>query len=207
MNRFLAFLRKEFYHIFRDPRTLIILFGIPIAQLMLFGYVMTNEVRNVKVAIVDHSKDDLSKRLSQQLLSSGFFQLAAIPSSESDYESLFRSGKVKEIVVFEPDFAINLMKEGKANIQVLADASEPNAAQLTVNYTTAIVNNFVKNELMQNQALPGINIKVRMLFNENMRDAYNFIPGLIAVILMLISAMMTAITIAREVCSGCGWHK
>jgi ABC-2 type transport system permease protein len=90
------------------------------------------------------------------------------------------------------------MKEGKANIQLIADASEPNAAQLTVNYTTAIVNNFVKNELMKNQPLPGINIKVRMLFNENMRDAYNFIPGLIAVILMLISAMMTAITIARE---------
>jgi len=198
MSRFLAFLRKEFYHIFRDPRTLIILFGIPIAQLMLFGYVMTNEVRNVKVAIVDHSKDDLSKRLSQQLLSSGFFQLAAIPSSENDYESLFRSGTVKEIIVFEPEFALHLMKEGKANIQVIADASEPNAAQLTVNYTTAIVNNFVKNELMKNQPLPGINIKVRMLFNENMRDAYNFIPGLIAVILMLISAMMTAITIARE---------
>jgi len=198
MNRFLAFLRKEFYHIFRDPRTLVILFGIPIAQLMLFGYVMTNEVRNVKVAIVDNSKDDLSKRLSQQLLSSGFFQLTAIPTSERDYESLFRSGTVKEIIVFEPDFAKNLMKEGKANIQVLADASEPNAAQLTVNYTTAIVNNFVKNELMKSQELPGINIKVRMLFNENMRDAYNFIPGLIAVILMLISAMMTTITIARE---------
>lgn len=198
MNRFLAFLRKEFYHIFRDPRTLIILFGIPIAQLMLFGYVMTNEVRNVKVAIVDHSKDDLSKRLSQQLLSSGFFQLAAIPSSESDYESLFRSGKVKEIVVFEPDFALHLMKEGKAGIHVIADASEPNSAQLIVNYTTAIANNFVKAEFMKDQTLPGINIKVRMLFNENMRDAYNFIPGLIAVILMLISAMMTAITIARE---------
>jgi len=105
---------------------------------------------------------------------------------------------VKEIVVFEPDFALHLMKEGKANIQVIADASEPNAAQLTVNYTTAIVNNFVKNELMKSQALPGINIKLRMLFNEDMRDAYNFIPGLIAVILMLISAMMTAITIARE---------
>jgi len=198
MNRFLAFLRKEFYHIFRDPRTLIILFGIPIAQLMLFGYVMTNEVRNVKLAIVDHSKDDLSKRLSQQLLSSGFFQLTAIPNSESDYESLFRSGKVKEIVVFEPDFAKNLMKEGKAGIQVIADASEPNAAQLIVNYTTAITNNFVKSELMKDQVPPGINIKVRMLFNENMLDAYNFIPGLIAVILMLISAMMTAITIARE---------
>jgi len=198
MNRFLAFLRKEFYHIFRDPRTLIILFGIPIAQLMLFGYVMTNEVRNVKVAIVDHSKDDLSKKLSQQLLSSGFFQLAAIPSAEGDYESLFRSGKVKEIVVFEPDFALNLMKDGKAGIQVIADASEPNAAQLIVNYTTAITNNFVRAEFIKDQSPPGINIKVRMLFNENMRDAYNFIPGLIAVILMLISAMMTAITIARE---------
>jgi ABC-2 type transport system permease protein len=198
MKRFLAFLRKEFYHIFRDPRTLIILFGIPIAQLMLFGYVMTNEVRNVKVAIVDNSKDDLSKRLSQRLLSSGFFQLSAIPSSESDYESLFRSGKVKEIIVFEPDFAKNLMKDGKAGIQVIADASEPNAAQLIVNYTTAIANGFIMDEFLKDQTPPGINIKVRMLFNENMRDAYNFIPGLIAVILMLISAMMTAITIARE---------
>jgi ABC-2 type transport system permease protein len=198
MNRFLAFLRKEFYHIFRDPRTLVILFGIPIAQLMLFGYVMTNEVRNVKIAIVDHSKDDVSKRLSQKLLSSGFFQLAAIATAESDYESLFRSGRVKEIIVFEPDFAVKLMKEGKASIQLLADASEPNAAQLIVNYTTAITNSFVKNEFMKNQTPPGINIKVRMLFNENMRDSYNFIPGLIAVILMLISAMMTAITIARE---------
>lgn len=198
MNRFLAFLRKEFYHIFRDPRTLIIIFGIPIAQLMLFGYVMTNEVRNVKIAIVDHSKDDLSKRLSQKLLSSGFFQLAEIPLSDKDYESLFRSGTVKEIVVFEPDFAINLMKTGKGGIQVIADASEPNAAQLIVNYTTAITNNFIREEFTKDQSPAGINIKVRMLFNENMRDAYNFIPGLIAVILMLISAMMTAITIARE---------
>jgi ABC-2 type transport system permease protein len=198
MNRFLAFLRKEFYHIFRDPRTLVILFGIPIAQLMLFGYVMTNEVRNVKIAIVDHSKDDVSKRLSQKLLSSGFFQLDAIATSESEYESLFRSGRVKEIIVFEPDFAVKLMKEGRASIQLLADASEPNAAQLIVNYTTSITNSFVKDEFMKTQTPPGITIKVRMLFNENMRDSYNFIPGLIAVILMLISAMMTAITIARE---------
>jgi ABC-2 type transport system permease protein len=159
---------------------------------------MTNEVRNVKIAIVDHSKDDLSKRLSQKLLSSGFFQLSAIPSSEKDYESLFRSGAVKEIIVFEPDFALNLMKTGKGGIQVIADASEPNAAQLIVNYTTAITNNFIREEFNKDQPPAGINIKVRMLFNENMRDAYNFIPGLIAVILMLISAMMTAITIARE---------
>lgn len=198
MNRFLAFLRKEFYHIFRDPRTLVILFGIPIAQLMLFGYVLTNEVRNVKIAIVDHSNDDLSKRLSQRLISSGFFQMAAIPSSESEYEDLFRSSKVKEIVVFNPDFAKNLMKEGKADLQVIADASEPNTAQLVVNYTTAITNDFVRSEFLKDQSPPGVNIKVRMLFNENMRDAYNFIPGLIAVILMLVSAMMTAITITRE---------
>ena len=202
MKRFLAFLRKEFFHIFRDPRTLVILFGIPIAQLMLFGYVMTNEVRNVKIAIVDHSQDDLSKRLSNRLLSSGFFQLAAIPTAESDYENLFRSGTIKELVIFDPGFEQHLINEGRADIQVIADASEPNAAQLIVNYTTAITNSFVKNELMKDQVLPGINIKVRMLFNENMRDAYNFIPGLIAVILMLISAMMTAITIAREKESG-----
>lgn len=198
MNRFLAFIRKEFYHIFRDPRTLVILFGIPIAQLMLFGYVMTNEVRDVKIAIIDHSKDDLSKRLSQQILSSGYFQLTAIPSSERDYETLFRSGKAKEIIVFEPDFAQNIIRYGKGGMQIIADASEPNAAQLIVNYTTSIANNFIREEYMKNNPATGIDIKVRMLFNENMRDAYNFIPGLIAVILMLISAMMTAITIARE---------
>ena len=198
MNRFLAFLRKEFYHIFRDPRTLIILFGIPIAQLLLFGYVMTNEVRNVKIAIIDHSQDNLSKRLSQKLLSSGFFKLAAIPVSEGEYENLFRSNKIKEIVVFEPEFAQHLIKEGKAIIQVIADASEPNTAQLIVNYTTAIANDFARAEFNHTQSPPGIDIKVRMLYNENMRDAFNFIPGLIAVILMLISAMMTAITIARE---------
>lgn len=198
MKRFLAFIRKEFYHIFRDPRTLIILFGIPIAQLLLFGFVMTNEVRNVNIAIVDHSKDDMSHRLSQQLISSGFFRLAAVPASESDFETLFRSGKIKEVVVIEKDFAQNLERTGVSAIQVIADASEPNSAQLNVNYTTAIVNNFIRNEFLKSRSLPGIDIKVRMLYNENMRDAYNFIPGLIAVILMLISAMMTAITIARE---------
>lgn len=198
MNRFIALLKKEFYHIFRDPRTLIILFGIPIAQLLLFGYVMTNEIKDVKIAIVDHSKDDLSKRLTQKILSSGFFKLAAEPADEADYEVLFRSNKIKEIIIFENDFAAHLMKEGKAELQVIADASEPNTAQLLVNYTTAISNDFVKTTFAKDQNLPGINIKTRMLFNENLRDAYNFIPGLIAVILMLISAMMTAITIARE---------
>ncbi len=202
MNRFIAFLRKEFFHIFRDPRTLVILFGIPIAQLLLFGYVLTNEVRNVKIGIVDNSKDYLSIKLSERILSSGYFLLAATPATESEYEGLFRSSKVKEIIVFEPDFARNLIKEGKAGIQVIADASEPNAAQLIVNYTTAIANDFVRDEFVKEQKLPGIAIKVRMLFNENMRDAYNFIPGLIAVILMLISAMMTAITITREKESG-----
>lgn len=198
MKRFIAFLRKEFYHIFRDPRTLIILFGIPIAQLLLFGYVMTNEVRNVKLGVVDHSKDDLSQRLTQQILSSGFFTLTALPENDEDYETLFRSGKVKEIIIFEPNFARNLVSTGKADLQVIADASEPNTAQLLVNYTTAIANNFVKSEFAKNTTLPGINPKVRMLFNENMLDAYNFIPGLIAIIMILISAMMTAITISRE---------
>jgi ABC-2 type transport system permease protein len=202
MKRFLAFLRKEFLHIFRDPRTLVILFGIPIAQLLLFGFVLTNEVRNVKIAVVDHSRDYLSIRLTQQLVSSGFFQVAATPTSESEYEGLFRSGKVKEIVIFEPNFASRLVNENKADIQLIADASEPNTAQLVVNYTTAITNNFVKTEFRKEQKQPGINIKARMLFNEDMLDSYNFIPGLIAVILMLISAMMTAITITREKESG-----
>lgn len=194
MNRFYAFVKKEFLHIFRDKRTLVILFGIPIVQLLLFGYALSNEVRNVKVVVADYAKDDQSREIINRIQASPWFQLVGTVESPAQYESLLRSGKVKEIIVFEPEFAHKLKHDGRASIQLIADASEPNAAQLVINYTTAIINS-------QTAAQPsgtGIEIKTRMLYNEDMKESYNFIPGLMAMILMLISAMMTAITITRE---------
>ncbi len=195
MNRFKAFVKKEFLHIIRDRRTLVILFGIPIVQLLLFGYALTNEVRNVKVAVADYAKDELSRRITQQIGVSPWFNLVQTVENPAEYESLLRSGRVKEIIVFEPGFARKLTHDGKAKVQLLTDASEPNTAQLLVNYTTAIIQSYTA---QATQKAATIEVKTRMLYNESMKESYNFIPGLMAMILMLISAMMTAITITRE---------
>ncbi|MBN2787536.1 MAG: ABC transporter permease [Paludibacteraceae bacterium] len=197
-SRFGAFVKKEFLHIFRDKRTLIILFGIPLVQLLLFGYALRNEVKNVSVAVADYAQDEVSRQLTQQIIASPYFTLTHIVHSSAEYEDLLRSGKAKEIIVFEPGFGQKFLHDGKANIQLIADASEPNTAQLVVSYTNAIINNYVQSKSINKENPALINIKTRMLYNENMRDAYNFIPGLFAMILMLISAMMTAITITRE---------
>lgn len=197
-SRFGAFVKKEFLHIFRDKRTLIILFGIPLVQLLLFGYALRNEVKNVSVAIADYAQDEVSRQLTQQITASPYFTLTHIVHNSTEYEDLLRSGKAKEIIVFEPNFGKKLIHEGKANLQLIADASEPNTAQLVVSYTNAIINNYLQSRSVNKDNPALINIKTRMLYNENMKDAYNFIPGLFAMILMLISAMMTAITITRE---------
>jgi len=197
-SRFGAFVKKEFLHIFRDKRTLIILFGIPLVQLLLFGYALSNDVRNVKLAVADFSKDELSRQITQQLSSSTYFTITDVVHSTTEYEDLLRSGKAKEIIVFEPNFGNKFLHDGKANIQLIADASEPNTAQLVVNYTSGVINSFVQSQVVNKNNPALITVKTRMLYNEDMKDAYNFIPGLMAMILLLISAMMTAITITRE---------
>jgi ABC-2 type transport system permease protein len=197
-SRFGAFVRKEFLHIFRDRRTLIILFGIPVVQLLLFGYALSNEVKNANVAIADYSNDEITHKIVRKIDASPNFIVTTFVNNPAEYESLLRSGKVKEIVVFESGFGQKLKKYGHVDMQVIADASEPNTAQLVVSYTGAIVTDFLQSQGFKEPNSSLVSIKTRMLYNENMRDSYNFVPGLFAMILMLISAMMTAITITRE---------
>ena len=198
MKRFIGFVKKEFLHIFRDLRTMIILFGIPLVQLILFGFVLTTEVKDAKIAILDNAKDEVSTAMIQKIESSGFFKIVPIDADPGSFESHFRKGSVKSIVQFEPEFGKKLVHNGTANIQIIADASDPNTATLITNYITAILNSFVGQELMPQSQTFGIQPEVRMLYNEELRGAYMFVPGIIAVILMLISAMMTSVTIARE---------
>ena len=114
MKSFLGFVRKEFYHIFRDPRTRIILFGIPVAQILLFGYVLTNEIKDAGIAILDQSKDEVTKKISNKILSSGYFLLEKNLESYSQIEEEFRKGKIKMVIVFEPGFGKKIEKEGQA---------------------------------------------------------------------------------------------
>jgi ABC-2 type transport system permease protein len=198
MKRFKGFVIKEFYHIFRDVRTMAILFGIPIVQLLLFGFVITNEIKDAKIAILDQSKDNITQKLSQKLLSSGYFLLEKNLNNYNEIDQSFKEGNIKLVIVFEKDFAKHLEKEGKANMQIISDASEPNTANILVNYTIAITNDFLK-EINPNAKVPlQIIPEVRMLYNPDLKGVFMFVPGIMAMLLMLISAMMTSISITRE---------
>jgi ABC-2 type transport system permease protein len=198
MNRFLGFVKKEFRHIFRDYRTMLILFGMPIAQILIFGYVVSNEITDVKIGIYDKSKDHVTHEIINKITSSGFFILTENLNSDQDIEKVFKKGIIREVIVFEPNFAKTLEREGSAGIQIIADASDANTANIVSNYTKAIINSYVKNELFA-QGLPyEIILEVRMLYNNSLKGVYMFVPGTMALILMLVSAMMTSISIARE---------
>ena len=198
MKRFWGFVVKEFYHIFRDYRTIVVLFGIPIAQILIFGYVISNEIRDVKIAILDQSKDVETRKIIHKILSSGYFILDQNLSSPEEIEKVFREGNVKEVIVFEPGFAKKLGKENSAKIQLIADASDANTANLVVNYTSGIIADYL-NEINSGSKVPiQIIPEVRMMYNQSLKGAYMFVPGIIAMILMLISAMMTSISITRE---------
>jgi len=197
MNRFRGFVIKEFYHIFRDYRTLLILFGMPAVQLMLFGYVLTNEIKDAKIAIYDPSKDVVTRKISDKILSSGYFILERNLSTVAEIDPVFRKGDVKLVLIYEPGFARKLEKTGKARIQLIGDASDPNTANMLVNYASGIISNYLvsmNSEKVPLQIVP----EVRMMYNGELKGVYMFVPGLMAMLLMLISALMTSLSITKE---------
>ncbi len=175
-----------------------ILFGMPIVQVLLFGFVLTNEIKNADIAIWDKSKDNVSKELTNKLLSSGYFRLNQFVENNTQIENAFKAGKVKEVIIFEEGFAQRMTKEGSANLQILADASDPNTASLLINYTNAIISDFIREHNAANAVPAQIIPQIKMRYNPEMKAVFMFVPGVIATILMLISSMMTSISIARE---------
>ncbi|MEI6124622.1 MAG: ABC transporter permease [Bacteroidota bacterium] len=198
MKHFNGFVIKEFYHIFRDKRTLAILFIMPVIQMLLFGYVVTNEIKDAKIAILDHSQDVVTKKIIDKLGSSGYFIITKMLTNESQIGESFRNGSVKEVVVFEPNFAVKLQRESKASVHLIADASDANTANLIVNYTSAIINDYVKKENATASFPMQIDMESRMLYNEELKGVYMFVPGTMAMILVLVCALLTSVSIVRE---------
>ena len=199
MKRFLGFVEKEFLHIFRDYRTLIILFGIPAAQILIFGYAVSTDIKNAGVALLDLSNDEVTLKLSDKIYSSGFFKRTEKLLNYNDIDKIFKKGKTKAVIIFEKDFSHNLTSEGKAVISIIADGSEPNAATLVTNYTMAIIADFNR-ELAGISASPGSVVipEVRMFYNPELKSHFMFVPGIITLVLILICALMTSVTITRE---------
>jgi len=197
MSLLRTFIVKEFKHILRDTRTLLILFGMPIVQIVLFGFALTNEVKNTKIAILDLSLDVATKQITSRLHASNYFDVTETPHGYPNIENVFKRGNAKMVVVFPQNFREELLHTNKATVQLLADASDPNVATTITNYATSIINDYALE--LNNQPIPySIKPEIRMLYNPQQKGAYNFVPGVIAMVLMLVCVLMTSVAVVRE---------
>jgi ABC-2 type transport system permease protein len=198
MKQFLSFARKEFYHIFRDSRTMMILLGMPIIQIILFGFAITTEVKNTRVAVYDPSNDISTQRIINQLSASEYFTIDHYLNNPEDVQEAFLEGKVSLALIFSENFNENLLHTGEAAIQLIADATDPNQATTITSYASNIIASYQQELLREYNISFQIIPEIRMLYNPEMKSAYNFVPGVMGMILMLICAMMTSIAIVRE---------
>lgn len=199
MKQFISFIQKEFYHIFRDVRTILILLAMPVIQVILFGYAITTEITRVPIAILDYSRDDLSGKISDRIEASEYFDLYRQAESPEDIQSMFRQGKIHLAVVFPPQFE----QTSDASVQVLADATDPNEATQLTAYITSIINTELLTARRQMSLDSSVNYSaitpvVQLLYNPQMKGSYNFVPGVMGLILILICAMMTSVGIVKE---------
>ena len=198
MKQFLFFVRKEFLHVWRDNRTLFILFAMPLMQILIFGFALTNEVKNTRIGILDNSKDEATHAIIQRLEASRYFDIVSNVPSNAAIEGEFRQGKIKLAVVFPPQFQEHLFHENKGEVQLIADATDPNVANTLVNYASAVIMDY-QNGLTGQEKYPyTIQTEMRFLYNPQLKGSFSFVPGVMAMILLLVCTMMTSISIVRE---------
>ncbi|MGF6848796.1 ABC-2 type transport system permease protein [Chitinophaga sp. W3I9] len=198
MKQLLVFIRKEFFHVFRDKRTLLIMFGLPVAQIMLFGFALTSEVKDITLMVIDHSRDANSQQLIHKIKSSSYFIVSESSIDYNDIEDSFKKGTTKCALIFPAGFGNDLRHGGKAQLQIIADGSDPNTAKTVVNYITAITTAY-QQEISPSQQLPYVIVpESRMLYNEEGNGSLNFIPGVMALVLMIVCTALTSVSVVRE---------
>ena len=190
MKEFWSFIIKETQHIMRDRRTMMILFGMPIILMLIFGFAISTDVRNVRTVVVMSQIDHQTQRMINALDESEYFKVLYKVHTPAEAEQLIRNQKADMGIVFSTDFA---SKHG--GIQLITDGTDPNMAQQYNNYASQIMGTQLMN-VMQRKSPSAIALK--MLYNPQMKSSYNFVPGIMGILLMLICAMMTSISIVRE---------
>ena len=185
MKTFLSFVKKETRHILRDKRTMLILFGMPVVMMLLFGFAVSTEVRNVRTVVVTSTTNARTQSLVEALSASEYFDVTACVHLPSDAERLMRHQKADIALVFSPG----------GQLQIITDASDPNMAQLYAAYASSIITAHASAPTAAGNSSP---VQARLLYNPQMRSSYNFVPGIMGMLLMLICAMMTSVSIVRE---------
>ena len=182
MEQFISFVIKETKHILRDKRTMLILFGMPVVLMLLFGFAISTDVRNVRTVVVTSQRDHLTQQVVDRLAQSEYFLITATVATPQEAERLIRSQKADMAIVFAPDFAST-----KSGVQFLVDGTDPNMSQQWTSYAQGVIAN-----------PQGGLVNSKLLYNPQMKSAYNFVPAIMGMLLMLVCAMMTSISIVKE---------
>ena len=183
MRQFISFIIKETRHILRDRRTMLILFGMPIVMMLIFGFAISTDVKNVRTVVVTSTVDHETQQAITRLGANEYFDITYKVGTPAEAEQLIRSQKADMAVVFGSDYAAK-----HTGVQIITDGADPNMAQMYSRYATEILKgSSTRSPLLQ-----------ALLFNPQMRSCYNFVPGIMGMLLMLICAMMTSISIVRE---------
>lgn len=198
MEQLMVFIKKEFKHVFRDNKTLLMLFGLPISQIILFGFALTNEIKNSKVIICDYAYDVSSMQLTERISTSKNFEIKKANIDRNQIEESFKDGDVKLVVIFPNDFHKDLYHNNTAQIQVIADASDPNTASTLTGYINSIVRLYQQEINTSSSGSVKIIPEVRMLYNPELKGATNFVPGVMALVLLLVCVLMTSVSIVKE---------
>lgn len=182
MKPFFSFVIKETKHILRDKRTMLMLFGMPIVMMLLFGFAVTNDVRNVRIIVVMSNADNATQQVADRLAASEYFTLTKVVATPTKAEKAIRDQKADMAIVFSQDFASR-----KSGYQLIVDGADPNMAQQWTTYANAVINNTEAKA-----------VNTKLLYNPQMKSTYNFVPAIMGTLLMLVCAMMTSISIVRE---------
>ncbi len=177
---------------------MLILLGMPVVQILLFGFAITTEVKDVQVAVFDPSKDVVTRQIIEKFRASSYFDFVEELTDVDEINDIFKYGKINLVIVFSDNFAENLMRTGDASVQLITDGTEPNQASMITGYASNILASYQQSLSEQGQIPFRIEPEIKMLFNPQSESAYNFVPGVMGIILMLICAMMTSIAIVRE---------
>jgi ABC-2 type transport system permease protein len=194
--RFIA--QKEFYHILRDPRSLTIVLLMPIMMTFLYGYAINIDVENIVVSVQDFDRTDESRELIRRLYNSTCFSEPLREIDFDDPQQSFRSGRTQAVLVIKPGFASALRRGETFSLGLIVDGSDNNVAAAIQNYAHLLLQTFLIDRLKPHGRFPGVTLSPQILYNPDLKSAYFFVPALVALILLMISALLTSVTIARE---------
>ncbi len=198
-GRLLAMARKEAIQLRRDPRSMVLAFMLPLFMLLFFGYAITWDVKDIRIAVLDQDRSQASRQLIDAFQSSGYFRVVEYLESQGEIDERLSQGTATGVIVIPPEFSADLAAGRKAPVQLLLDGNDANTAIIAQNYANAITARYSRTVILKGQRIqPPVEAEGRVWYNPQLQSRNMIVPGLIAVIMSIIAAMLTALTIARE---------